>query len=534
MRSKLLIISLSLSLLTGLTQVNGQYLWSFFTQQPWPTGYDQSTGTPLEKENVVSSYPSVFFNRISNALPEAEVNELFLVDDSQSNIHLNEEGEVFITFLHEGAGYRNSFGYFIYDEDNPPTSTDEINEIIVFPNLSFPYMAAGDRVSLGTFPAGTNIGFFLAANGFSSSTGVKTTAVPYYYTLQALNPEPTELLRRHTVLLYDDEVEEVILGIEDLNRQSGDNDFNDAVFSISTNPATAISSEELVDIPSIDDSDGDGVIDSNDAYPNLAGYAFDYYYPGPTDWITYAFEDLWPTLGDYDMNDLVIYVRNHHLLNSQNKIAQIQLVGEIRARGASRHNALAVRLEGVLPTAVEGANLSLDGQLISVLTEDNQSDAVFILFSDAFDHTDTGGSGNCLHFNTVPSCPQLPPVEFTLTIDLIAPLDSLSAEQYDLFIFKEDTRGKEIHLMDYAPTDLFDSNYLGRQDDASDPSTDRYYSTSSNLPWALRIPTQWEHPQEYIDILWAYPDYQEWAESGGNLSPSWYLNNRGEHHVIQN
>ncbi|PCJ19410.1 MAG: hypothetical protein COB04_05815 [Gammaproteobacteria bacterium] len=532
MKVKLTVAFISLFLLTGLTQVGSSYVWTFFTDQSWPTGYNQSTGTPDQITNVVGSYPSVFFDRINNALPESEVNELFLVDDSQSNIHLEEEAEVFITFLHEGAGYKNSFGYFTYDSEAPPTTTSEVNEIIVFANLSYPYMAAGDRVSIGTFPAGTSIGFFLAANGFTTSTGVKTYSVPYYYTLQILNPEPTEILRRHTVLLYDDEVEEVVLGIEDLNRQSGDNDFNDAVFSIAANPSSAITTSSIIDIPSVDDSDGDGVIDSNDEYPNDNQKAINYYYPSASDWVTYAFEDLWPSVGDYDMNDLVVYIRNHHILNSNNDITQIRMIGEIQARGASRHNALAIHLQGINPNLIDSTTLAIDDSNVSILPESGQTDVVIVLFEDAYDYTNTGGSGSCVHFNTVPSCPQNPAVEFELTIDLIEPIEPFAVDQYDLFIFQENKRGKEIHLLDYAPTDLFDSSYIGKQDDATDPALGQYFRTEQNLPWALRIPTRWEHPQEYIDITWAYPDYQQWAESNGSQSTTWYLNNRGTHHVI--
>ena len=533
MKKKLFIPILSLIFLTGLTQVNSSYVWSFFTQQPWPTGYDQSTGTPDGIINVYSDYPTVFFDRIANALPESEVNELFLVDDQQANIHLEEEAEVFITFLHEGAGYKNSFGYFTFDNSNPPTSSAEVDETIVFANLSYPHMSAGDRVSLGTFAAGTSIGFFLAANGFSSSSGVKTYAVPYYYTLQSMNPEPTEILRRHTVLLYDSEVDEIILGIEDLNRQSGDNDFNDAVFSIAASPGTAISTETIIEIPSVDDSDGDGVIDSNDEYPNDSGKAFNYYYPSSTDWITYAFEDLWPNLGDYDMNDLVVYIRNHHVLDANNEITQIRLRGEIQARGANRHNGFALHLQNISPNLIQGASLFIANQSIALLPEANQTDAVFILFEDAHDYTTTNGSGSCVHFNTVKTCPQSPAVEFELILDLTETLSSLSVNQYDLFIYKENTRGLEVHLVDYPPTDLFDSDYFGKQADNSNINTGEYFTTSNNLPWVLRIPTQWQHPQEYIDIIWAYPDYQAWAESEGSVSPTWYQNSRGEHHVIE-
>ena len=258
---------------------NNLFIWDFLSGSPWPTGYNQDTGKPDNLTYHYNDYPQDFFARINNALPEARVNEAFMTDDSGSNITLKEEGEVFITFIHEGAGYKNSFGYFTFDRNNPPTSAAEVRETIVFPNLSYPHLTNGHRVSLGTFPAGTSIGFFIAANGFWYYTGVKDTAVPYYYSLKDLNPESDPTLRQHNVLLYDDEVEEVIIGFEDLPRAWGDNDFNDAVFSVKTTPATALETSNLGVVPAVNDSDADGVPDSADEFPNDYTRVTSSYYP---------------------------------------------------------------------------------------------------------------------------------------------------------------------------------------------------------------------------------------------------------------
>jgi len=75
---------------------------------------------------------------------------------------------------------KTSFVFFTFDRDNPPTSPEEVQETIVFPNLSYPHMAKGHRLSLGIFDAGTSIGFFIAANGFNYYTGVRSRSGPYY------------------------------------------------------------------------------------------------------------------------------------------------------------------------------------------------------------------------------------------------------------------------------------------------------------------------------------------------------------------
>ena len=99
--------------ISATDEVDGVYQWNFLSGQPWPLGYQQSTGKP---DNLIWSYNDYspeFFARINNALPETEINEAFLTDDAGSTISLTEEAEVFVTFIHEGAGYKNSFGYFV-------------------------------------------------------------------------------------------------------------------------------------------------------------------------------------------------------------------------------------------------------------------------------------------------------------------------------------------------------------------------------------------------------------------------------------
>ena len=278
--------------------IDGQYVWRFASGEAWPVGYDKTTGKP-DNLTYIDNYPDAFFQRIANALPESELNEAFITNDAGSTIYLKEEGDVFVTFLHEGAGYKNSFGYFTFDADNPPATISDVREIIIFPNLSYPHLRQGDRVNIGRFPAGTSIGFFIAANGFSDSSGVKGNAVSYYYSLQHLNPESDESLRQHMAALYDPYVKEVVLGFEDLPRTWGDNDFNDAVFSVKTTPESALDTENLITIPEANDSDANGIQDSLDEFPDDYRRAFSSFYPSNTEYVSLAYEDKWPHLGDY-------------------------------------------------------------------------------------------------------------------------------------------------------------------------------------------------------------------------------------------
>ena len=524
---KLLALTLS-SVLVSLPSTavevneNGDYVWSFLSGQPWPNGYNRNTGKPNNLVWARNEYSDEFFERINNALPERQLNEAFLAGDEGNTITLSEEAEVFITFIHEGAGYRNSFGFFTFDAENPPQTQEDTNVTIVFPNLSYPHMTNGHRLSIGTFPAGTSIGFFIAANGYWWYSGVKDFAVPYYFSLNSLNNEPTEALKQHTVMLYDEEVSEVIIGFEDLPRSWGDNDFNDAIFSVKSTPSTAISNENLTTMPDVNDSDADGLSDELDEFPDDYRRAYSSYYPNASDWVTLAFEDNWPSVGDYDLNDLVIRERLQTIYNADGGISGFKLTGFIDARGASKRNGFGLRILDSTPDLIAEMSITIDGVNYEKTVEAFQSNAVVQMWRDTHVFTTTGGSGKCSHFNTVKTCPSFDPVPFELDVYFDGTRASLNHSDLDFFLFRTNKRHHEIHFAGYPPTDLFSPFLFGKGADNSDPNENRYFKSTDNLPWALKINSEWNYPREYIDVLWAYPQYEQWVESSGTEATNWY------------
>ena len=524
-----ILILLSYSTL-ATEQENGDYVWQFLSGQPWPVGYEQNIGKPDNLLWGASEYTTDFFARINNALPESDLNEAFITDDCGSIVDLDEEAEVFVTFVQESTGYKNSFGFFTFDRDNPPQTSAEVMETIVFPNLSSPHMARGHRLSLGTFPAGTSIGFLIAANGFDYYTGVTSEETPYYYSLSYLNPEEDPTLRQHTVMLYDEEVGEVILGFEDLPGTWGDNDFNDAVFSIKTSPGTAIHDESLTNVPNVNDSDGDGLIDSLDEFPNDYRRAYSSYYPNEDDFVTLAYEDNWPKLGDYDFNDLVVKERFQTTYDASGLVSGFIIQGFISARGGAKANGFAIRLVDIPASQVEYANFNINNNTYEKTPEWNQTDAVISLWRNSKTYTNTGVTGQCSLFNTNKNCAEFAPVAFTFDVKFTNGLLSLNHSAIDFFIYRTDDRTFEIHMPGYAPTDWFNFARFGTESDTSDVSQDRYFRSTTNLPWGLKISDEWAHPREYIDVLWAYPDYEEWVESSGGLSTAWYKTSTRKSH----
>ena len=86
-------------------------------------------GKPLETISIADTLPQDTLTNVYSMLPEGTyVNTAFIAPDRYSNIDIDDElngadyATASVTFLNEGAGYRNSLGYFVYDTDNPPAS----------------------------------------------------------------------------------------------------------------------------------------------------------------------------------------------------------------------------------------------------------------------------------------------------------------------------------------------------------------------------------------------------------------------------
>jgi len=197
------------------------------------------TGPLFAAEDLSDSIYSTEFsaeelNEIQALLPEkGGLNPAFVNSDTDPNIRLTAEAEIYATFIDEGAGYKNTFGYFVYDDDQ-----NILYQETIFSNASETggggSLNVGDTVSLGTFEAGSNIGFWLQANGYNDPNGHT------YYSLDQYNPDGL----RHIAIIQDPANERLIVGFEDLYNL-GDQDYNDIVFTFSATPYSAIDTSKI-------------------------------------------------------------------------------------------------------------------------------------------------------------------------------------------------------------------------------------------------------------------------------------------------
>lgn len=494
-------------------------------------GYN-ALGVPdyLEPQNDIID--SDFLADINATFPESQpINPVFLNAINDYDFKLTLECDVWITFVHEGAGYKNILGYYTYNLDNPPASSSQItNGRIIYPNVSYQGsgggLHTGNKVYLGTFPANTGIGFFLIADGFRN--GTLTGGYAVYYSNPAFNPESDPSKKKHSVIAVDMIRKYFLMGFEDLNRVTGsDHDFNDALFLVKANPREAIN---VTYIPPIiynsNDQDGDGVPDNMDDYPTDPELAFDNFYPGEGVFGTLAFEDLWPSKGDYDFNDVVVDYNINQITNAQNKVVKVKPVIVPRASGAGFKNGFGIQLNVPSSSIAYVTGQEHHANIISLNangTEAGQSKAVIIPFDHFFKVMPYSGNGST-GVNTNPAVPFIIPDTIKMELKMVTPVlpEALGLPPYNPFIFVNQTRGREVHLPDHLPTDMANGSYFGTFDDTSDPSEGRYYRSDNNLPWAISLIERFDYPIEKAPVNTAYLHFTQWIESGGTLYPDWF------------
>jgi len=290
----------------------------------------------------------------------------------------------------------------------------------------------------------------------------------------------------------------------------------------------------------IKDADADGVADENDNYPKDPFRAYNSFYPSEKAFGTLAFEDSWPNKSDYDMNDLLVNYRFSTVTNASNNI--VEIIGNFvtRASGASYRNGFGFQLDGISPDqikSVSGCRIS-DKSVFTMESngqEANQKYANCIVFDDFFNVMKHPGSGTGI--NTSPDAPKVPYDTITVTIRFIekgesAPGGSLSIKQlnpeaYNFYIVVNQKREIEVHLPDFLPTNLANTELLGTGSDDSNPGKGKYYKTLNNLPWGINIVRGFDYPVEKVSIDSAYLHFIDWARSSGELYRDWYSNQPG-------
>lgn len=271
---------------------------------------------------------------------------------------------------------------------------------------------------------------------------------------------------------------------------------------------------------------------------------------------TYLFEDNWPNIGDYDLNDLVMSVNITKYQNKLNQVEKVELTCKITASGARRAIAAAIQLDNISSGLVRSATYSASTKKGSRIplgpngVEADQSKAVVTVAD--FVHEAFGLTGANFIFTEAGDAYK--PLETTITVEFNAPIANFSFEDINPFIvnpygvqpFGVAASGKryEIHMIGRPGTDKFDTDLaLRAQGKKPLPSDDATYivlddkdpfkvgdvktnagNSLKGWPFAISIPTgDFVYQRtEGAHLTVKYPKFSEWIISGGTQASDWY------------
>lgn len=451
--------------------------------------------------------------------------------------------EVLLTFISEAALNQNAIGYYYYKTGETPSAPDII--YIAIPNASIgeekPFVTYTDdsykmyeaiyapiapnkRVQLlyydkeaktisKKFPLGYTIGYFIASaetkpNAHFNPMTNNTMKIydKYQWLIFYSNSEfNSDKKRRFIALNYK---EDVIYGMEDGN----DGSYEDILFTIETNPK---------DIAVSTDRDK---------------FDIDKFIVHETTSKLYAFEDIWPDGGDYDMNDVVIehnhtvFFINGETNGGSNIVTKIEDSFTVRQpyNAATYVDAFAIQLP-------DDGNYAYSRREIPKNAQYEKDTKSVILFTDAMQEL-----GNTFivtrYFDGEDVIKEQIPLETTdangVTINTLNPY---IISRYDIEKPHMEIEGRtEIHLPKHKATAKAHTGKIGAGDDAYYINKDGKHPFAISLPmtkegWDAEWGKHFTHPDgEGVLIDKAYPDFETWVGSNGKEAQDWYMHPAGE------
>ena len=462
-----------------------------------------------------------------------------------ADLTLIKDAEVSITPLGSQTCWTNTIGYYYYTEENKPTRPQDLNVIMLFPNtqnglryttnpkdastqgnvgtvdgeavqlMYYPNIAAEDKdqKKVGAtkiFPAGTKIGFVLKAHGWGTQSkgteycikngssimnkkmnicGASTMGCSYSPASGVNYPNGGEARTAKYNIVSDKGNRYAITSFEDA---CDDVDFDDLVFALT--PANAFA--EMAEIEA-------GKTTTTDVF---------------------AFEDMWPDKGDYDMNDVVVNCKNEKTVTEKGKVTKQTFYLTTYQKNVTLVNGLAARVK--CPATKKVVMKKLDAGETDVT---KAKTVTFETFNDGADGTiyyltskveDDLGSTYIL--------------EFTYSAEQDA---TTLDEVIEPFIYRKESEDLywEVHIPYGKPTSRMNTDYFGRLDDRTNVSKGEYYVREGLYPFAFHLTgTKAEH---FFDMILSpdgdlhpidvfYPDFLPWSQSHGESNSDWYLHKK--------
>lgn len=493
---------------------------------------------------------------------------------SSSDMLVGTDAEVALTLLGGNTCWNSSLGYYYYKDGETPSSLTVAHPIVIFPNtqdgkwsnnpsaatacqgvergtcvqlMYYPNIASGSKDgATKIFPKGTRIGFVLATNGWSNRISGYTADKKYRAaTSSGLSVDNNGIAfnkPRTAVYKYNDYV---MISFED---HVDDENFSDVVFTMKSNPLDAFENIIEVTKDEIVTKEQKGI---------------------------YAFEDIWPTEGDYDMNDVLVECRYEKVMPIETKIVMDGETGEVISQEVIRSNEMS--RESFTLQTYQNYAVYQDG-LACILDLTNES----AIESISYEIKEVGSSEFVAYTPTEP----LKKVDVYKKHGPL-PYNGNGTKQYNIVYLDDNVKTKlkdgvgpeykilikykensmpsiksmsdihpyikvaqaidsyEIHIPMEAPTDNMPIGLWSQYADASRPATERedgrgeFYIRANNMnnylygpwyPFAIKLAGATANDlkallnpdNETIPISKLYPDYENWVKSNGLDYTDWY------------
>jgi LruC domain-containing protein len=462
------------------------------------------------------------------------------------DLTLKQNSEVAVTVVGSNSCWNSTMGYYYYTDT--PSSTQDINIIMLFPNtqdgqssfiksrgnkyngnialqrgdivklMYYPNIASGDYSgATSVFPAGTKIGFILKSNGWGMQ---KPVGDKVYYNSYKGEVKNTDIARQYNS--WAASTDGLSYCLADAEQSRADN----GIYS-KPNPSgqarTAKFAYENADgqqyaIVSFEDGCNDDDYDDIVLALKPVGVFEELPTPDPKKTSVngvYAFEDLWPAKGDYDLNDAVVDYQHDYIWSALNVGADYKITKEVinlttYLNYVTLTSGLAVTVNTkTAPSSVKMKTIK-NSEVSEVQFE--QDGNVYILTDNILANVGT---------------------QYIIELYYSGGIAQNKTADVYPFIYRNEDGGRwEVHIPFEAPTSKMITGYFGTLDDCSDINRAVFYVRAGNYPFAFYLSGVNIDPfkntillraneSKHIDVL--YPEFMEWATSGGTKNKSWYL-----------
>jgi LruC domain-containing protein len=454
---------------------------------------------------------------------------------SYPDLLLEQNSEVTFTLLGGSTCWTSSLGYYYYTDDNKPTKPSDINVIMLFPNtqdgqwarasvlglnsyngnigtrrgdvvqlMYYPNIANDDKTgATKVFPKGTRIGFILKTQGW----GMQGRE----YSVNA-NKLTNKGFKRHNwwSATTDGVSYGSMLQDDSGNNPNPEGKSRGAKFSYKATNGdvyTLISFEDCMD-----DLDYDDLIFALKPVGVFAPVPEIANQKSSTNSV-YAFEDLWPNKGDYDLNDAVVNVKHEKEFNNKGKIIKETFYLTTYQNYVELTSGLALTLNTKVTPKVAMKKIAPESTVTEVASFETEGNIYYL----TEDFTGELGTTYIL--------------ELTYG-SALSSSEKLASIQPFIYRPEEGNKYWEVHIPMEAPTANMNTSYFGKGDDRSNPANGSYFVRQGDYPFGFYLKnadisafeeTILKRENESISIDKFFPGFLEWSISGGTTNQDWYL-----------